>query len=201
MLCAVPQERFCMQDDVERPGAIFIDRDGTVSEEVGYMYHAGLFRMYPWTGEAIQKINASGMKSVLITNQSGVDRGYFTESTVQEVHQVLEQELKQRPAHFDGIYFCPHGPERECECRKPKPGLILRAARDLDIDLAKSFMVGDRYLDVRAADAAGVRSVLVLCGDGASEVARYASQPVPQPDFVADNLLHAVDAILSGQVK
>ena len=190
-----------MPDNAERAGAIFIDRDGTVSEEVGYMYHAGLFRMYPWTGQAIRKINASGMKSVLITNQSGIERGYFKEATVHEVHEVLQQGLKQWEAHLDGIYYCPHAPERDCDCRKPKPGLILRAARELDIDLSKSFMVGDRYLDVRAANAAGLRSVLVRCGDGASEVSRYASQPVPQPSFVTDNLLHAVDAILSGQVK
>jgi len=190
-----------MPDNAQRAGAIFIDRDGTVSEEVGYMYHAGLFRMYPWTGQAIRKINASGMKSVLITNQSGIERGYFKEATVHEVHEVLQQGLKQSEAHLDGIYYCPHAPERDCDCRKPRPGLILRAARDLDIDLSKSFMVGDRYLDVRAANAAGLRSVLVRCGDGASEVSRYASQPVPQPSFVADNLLHAVDAILSGQVK
>lgn len=190
-----------MPDRAERVGAIFIDRDGTVSEEVGYMYHAGLFRMYPWTAPAIRKINESGMKSVLITNQSGIDRGYFKESMVHEVHQVLQQGLKQWEARMDGIYYCPHAPERDCDCRKPKPGLILRAARDLDIDLGKSFMVGDRYLDVRAANAAGVRSVLVRCGDGASEVEKYANQPVLQPNFVADNLLDAVDAILSGQVK
>jgi D-glycero-D-manno-heptose 1,7-bisphosphate phosphatase len=190
-----------MPDKVERVGAIFIDRDGTVSEELGYMYHAGLFRMYPWTGQAIQRINESGMKSVLITNQSGIERGYFKETAVHEVHRVLQEGLKQWGAHMDGIYYCPHAPERDCDCRKPKPGLILRAARDLDIDLSQSFMIGDRYLDVRAADAAGVRSVLVRSGDGASEVAKYAGLPVPQPKFVADNLLHAVDAILSGQVK
>lgn len=181
--------------------AIFMDRDGTVSEEVGYMYDAGLFRLFPWTGEAIQKINQSGMKSVLITNQSGVGRGYFTESTLQQVHAVLQRGLEQWEARLDAIYYCPHAPETDCECRKPKPGMILRAAQDLDIDLPRSFMIGDRYLDVRAAEAAGIRSILVRSGDGASEVAKYSGQPVPQPTFVADNLLHAVNAILSGQVQ
>ena len=184
------------------PGrAIFMDRDGTVSEEVGYMYHAGLFRLYPWTGEAIRKINESGMKSVLITNQSGVGRGYFDESTVHEVHQVLAQGLRQWEARMDAIYYCPHSPETNCDCRKPKPGLLLRAAKDLGIELAQSFMIGDRYVDVQAAHAAGLRSILVRCGDGNDELARYAGLPGPQPDFVADNLHHAVDAILSGQVK
>ena len=119
------------------------------------MYHAGLFRLYSWTGEAIQKINESGTKSVLITNQSGVERGYFKESTVHEVHQILQQELKQWEAHMDAIYYCPHVPETHCDCRKPKPGMILRAARELEIDLSRSFMIGDRYSDVRAAHAAG----------------------------------------------
>jgi D-glycero-D-manno-heptose 1,7-bisphosphate phosphatase len=189
-----------MRDNVGRGRAIFMDRDGTVSEEVGYMYHAGLFRLYSWTGEAIQRINESGTKSVLITNQSGVERGYFKESTVHEVHQILQQELKQWEAHMDAIYYCPHVPETHCDCRKPKPGMILRAARELEIDLSRSFMIGDRYSDVRAAHAAGIRSVLVCSGDGAGEMAKYAGLPVPQPNFVADNLQHAVDAILSGQV-
>ena len=190
-----------MPDRQGRVGAIFMDRDGTVSEEVGYMYHAGLFRIFPWTGEAIQKINQSGMKSVLITNQSGVERGYFPESTLHAVHQVLQDGLKPWQAQLDAIYYCPHAPEKDCDCRKPRPGLIMRAARELAIDLSNSFMIGDRYLDVRAADAAGVRSVIVRTGDGALEVAKYAGQSVPQPRFVADNLLHAVTAILSGQVK
>lgn len=177
-----------------------MDRDGTVSEEVGYMYHAGLYRLFPWTGEAIRKINESGMKSVLVTNQSGVERGYFTESTVHEVHQLLQRELLQWNARIDAIYYCPHTPERNCDCRKPKPGMVLRAARELGIDLGGSYMIGDRYLDVRMAHTAGIRSVLVCSGDGSDEMAKYASQPVPQPHFVAHDLLHAVEAILSGQV-
>jgi D-glycero-D-manno-heptose 1,7-bisphosphate phosphatase len=181
--------------------AIFMDRDGTVSEEVGYMYHAGLYRLFPWTGEAIRKINDSGMKSILVTNQSGVERGYFNESTVHEVHQLLQRELLQWEARIDAIYYCPHIAERNCDCRKPKPGMLLRAARELGIDLGRSYMIGDRYLDVRTAHAAGVRAILVCTGDGATEMAKYAGLPGPQPHFVADNLLHAVEAILSGQLQ
>ncbi|HET9220593.1 MAG TPA: HAD-IIIA family hydrolase, partial [Terriglobia bacterium] len=109
-----------MPDKAGRIAAIFMDRDGTVSEEVGYMYHAGLFRPFPWTGEAIQKINASGMKSILITNQSGVERGYFPESRLHEVHEILQQALKQSEARLDAIYYCPHAPEKGCDCRKPR---------------------------------------------------------------------------------
>jgi D-glycero-D-manno-heptose 1,7-bisphosphate phosphatase len=189
-----------MPEQRRRPGAIFMDRDGTVSEEAGYMYHAGLFRPFPWTGEAIRKINDSGMKAILTTNQSGIARGYFKEEVLHQVHQILHTALQQWEARLDAIYYCPHAPDENCECRKPKPGMLLRAARELDLDLGRSFMIGDRYLDVRAAHAAGVRSVLVCSGDGKDEVAKYAGQAVPQPNFVADNLLHAVEAILSGQV-
>jgi D-glycero-D-manno-heptose 1,7-bisphosphate phosphatase len=189
----MPEERW-------HRAAIFMDRDGTVSEEVGYMYHAGLFRPFPWTGEAIRKINDSGMKAILATNQSGIGRGYFKEELVHQVHQVLHTELQQWQARLDAIYYCPHSPEENCECRKPKPGMLLRAARELDIDLSRSFMVGDRYLDVQTAHAAGVRSILVRSGDGIVELAKYRDLGTPQPGFVADNLLHAVEAILSGQV-
>jgi D-glycero-D-manno-heptose 1,7-bisphosphate phosphatase len=178
-----------------------MDRDGTVSEEVGYMYHAGLYRPFPWTGEAIKRINESGIKAILVTNQSGIERGYFKEATVHEVHNILQHELQRWNAHLDAIYFCPHSPEKTCDCRKPKPGMLLRAARELDLDLERSFMVGDKYADVRAAHAAGVRSVLVCSGYGAEEMAKYAGLGGPQPHFVADNLLHAVDAIFTGQVK
>jgi D-glycero-D-manno-heptose 1,7-bisphosphate phosphatase len=188
-------------DNGSRGRAIFMDRDGTVSEEVGYMYHAGLYRPFPWTGEAIKRVNDSGLKAILITNQSGIERGYFKEQTVHEVHNVLQRELQNWEAHLDAIYFCPHSPEKLCDCRKPKPGMLLRAARELELDLTRCFMIGDRYTDVRAANSAGVKSVLVCSGDGAEEMAKYASLGGVQPDFIADNLLHAVDAIFSGQVK
>src|SRR5437762_14310036 len=103
--------------------AIFMDRDGTVSEEIGYMYHAGLYRPFPWTGEAIRKINEGGFKAVLITNQSGVGRGYFPDAVVHEVHDALRAELARWKARLDAIYYCPHSPEIGCECRKPRPGM------------------------------------------------------------------------------
>src|SRR2546428_8484588 len=98
--------------------AIFMDRDGNVSEDVGYMYHAGLYKPFPWAGPAIRKINESGMKAVLITNQSGVGRGYFDERSVEEVHNVLRAELARYDAKLDAIYTCIHHPEAGCECRK-----------------------------------------------------------------------------------
>jgi len=181
--------------------AIFMDRDGTVSEEVGYMYHAGLYKPFPWTGEAVHKINESGYKAILITNQAGVGRGYFPESMVHEVHSVLDAELNRWSAHLDGIYYCPHSPEMQCDCRKPRPGMILRASREMNIDLSESYMIGDRYVDVEAAHGAGVKAVLLRSGDGEIELEKHGRTSALQPHFVADNLLHAVESILNGLVK
>jgi len=175
-----------------------MDRDGTVSEEIGYMYHTHLYKPFPWTGPAIRKINDSGMKAVLITNQSGVERGYFAESLVHEVHDILRAELARHSARLDAIYFCPHHPETGCDCRKPRPGMLLRAQQELEIDLAQSYMIGDRYLDVEVAHAAGARSVLVMTGNGRAEYEKYRDLP-QQPHFVAENLLKAVESIVSGK--
>src|SRR5437773_4835676 len=177
--------------------AIFMDRDGTVSEEIGYMYDTGLYKPFPWTGPAIRKINESGMKAVLITNQSGIARGYFPESLVHEVHDLLRAELARHNAKLDAVYFCPHHPETGCDCRKPRPGLLLRAQQELGIDLAHSYMIGDRYLDVDAAHAAGARSVLVMTGNGRAEYAKYKHVAL-QPHLIAENLLDAVELIISG---
>ena len=173
-----------------------MDRDGTVSEEIGYMYHAGLFRPFPWTGEAIRTINESGMKAILVTNQSGLSRGYFSADTLTEVHSRLHEELKRSDAYLDAIYYCPHGPDDGCECRKPNPGMMRKAERDLAIDLTQSYVIGDRYLDVEMAHAVGARGVLVLTGDGRSELEKRKNDPV-QPDIVSDTLLTAVKEILS----
>jgi len=177
--------------------AIFMDRDGTVSEEIGYMYHTDLYRPFPWAGPAIRKINESGMKAVLITNQSGIERGYFPESQVHEVHAILRSELARHNATLDAIYFCPHHPETGCDCRKPRPGMLLRAQHELGIDLSRSFVIGDKYVDVGVAHAAGAKSILVLTGYGAEEHKNNKHLP-EQPHFIAKDLMEAVDSILSG---
>jgi D-glycero-D-manno-heptose 1,7-bisphosphate phosphatase len=174
-----------------------MDRDGTVSEEIGYMYHTHLYKPFPWTGPAIRKINESGMKAILITNQSGVERGYFPESQVHEVHDILRAELARHNAVLDAVYFCPHHPDSGCDCRKPRPGMLLQAQQQLGIDLSQSYMIGDRYLDVDVAYAAGSRSVLVMTGNGRAEYEKYRDLP-NQPHLLAENLLEAVEAIISG---
>lgn len=178
-----------------RDAAVFLDRDGTVSEEVGYMYDESLYKVFPWTGEAIRRVNLNGMKVILATNQSGIQRGYFTESTMHSVHDRLREEIAKAQAKLDSVYFCPHRPDTGCECRKPQPGMLFQAQRDLGLDLARSYMVGDRYLDVRTGKAAGAMAVLVLTGDGIKEYEQHKNAEI-QPDFVAKDLAEAVDFIL-----
>jgi D-glycero-D-manno-heptose 1,7-bisphosphate phosphatase len=180
--------------------AIFMDRDGTISEEVGYVYHSGLYRVFSWSGPAIRKINEHGMKAIVITNQSGVGRGYFDEASVEEVHGILRTELASQSAKLDAIYACIHHPEAGCDCRKPSPGMLLKARDEMNIDLSQSYVIGDKYLDVETAHNVGAKGILVLTGYGREEREKYKSSG-KQPDLVADNLMAAVDAILGGRCR
>jgi D-glycero-D-manno-heptose 1,7-bisphosphate phosphatase len=126
-----------------------------------------------------------------------VGRGFFSEDTVAEVHDILIQELARWDAHFDAIYYCPHDPLATCECRKPNPGMLLQAQRQLYIDLQQSYVIGDRYLDILMAHRVGARGVLVLTGDGRNELENRKAEE-EQPDLVSENLLTAVEQILSG---
>jgi D-glycero-D-manno-heptose 1,7-bisphosphate phosphatase len=184
--------------------AIFMDRDGTLAHEVGYVNHVSRFKLYPWAVDAVRLTNRGGFLAVVVTNQSGVARGHFPESLVHEVHGVLRAAIEAGGARLDGIYYCPHHPSageppyrKDCDCRKPRPGLLRRAAADLDIDLARSYVVGDRFLDLELAWNVGARGVLVRTGYGLGELMHHAAvQPRP-PDIVADHLLAAVDRILT----
>jgi D-glycero-D-manno-heptose 1,7-bisphosphate phosphatase len=177
--------------------AVFLDRDGTLNEEMGYINHLSRFRLLPQAIPAIRRLNAAGVKVVLVTNQSGAARGYFPASLVEEIHAHLKQLLAAEGAHLDGIYTCLHGPADGCACRKPSPALLEQAARDLDLDLPRSYLVGDRYKDIQTAANAGAKGVLVLTGYGRGEYDSFrAGQPV-QPVHVAGDLLEAVEWILA----
>ncbi len=183
---------------------VFLDRDGTMNEEVGYINHIDRLRLFPWTAAAVRKLNEAGIPVVLLTNQSGVARGFFPESLVRDVHARLGDELARCGAHLDGVYYCPHHPEGKipvyrvsCDCRKPSPGMMQRAARDLSLDLAASFVVGDRYQDISMGWQAGARGVLLLTGYGKGEYLYEKSTWSRDPDHIAVNLLDAVDWILS----
>jgi D-glycero-D-manno-heptose 1,7-bisphosphate phosphatase len=180
---------------VLRP-AVFLDRDGTISEEVGYLNDATQFRMFPFAAAAIRKLNDANLPVIVVTNQSGVGRGFFPESMVHTVHELMNRQLTVAAAHLNAIYYCPHTSDDECECRKPKPGLLERAAREHDLDLPRSFVVGDRYGDVELAHGTGCRGILVRTGYGEEDLRENSSVWRKQPDFVADDLAAAVDWIL-----
>ena len=181
--------------------AVFLDRDGTLIEEVGYVGRLEQVVCYPWTADVIRAFNRAGLSVVVITNQSGIARGYLTEAAVETVHRHFTDVMAEGGARIDAYYYCPHHPEatvatyrKRCDCRKPGCGLIDRASADLDLDPARSFVVGDTWLDVGAARAAGARGVLVRTGYGAAEEKR--PPPNLEADMVADNLIEAVGWIL-----
>src|SRR3989449_11283021 len=183
-----------------------MDRDGTLTEEVGYVNHPSRLRVLPRSVEASRRLNAAWIAAVVVTNQAGLARGYFSTEVLAAVNATLVSQLKDEGAHLDGLYVCPHHPtEGEppyrmvCDCRKPRPGLLLRAASDLGLDLARSTLVGDKGSDLVAAHAVGAQAVLVLTGYGLGEWEyRRDAFPVP-PDHVAEDLLDAVDWVIGSR--
>jgi D-glycero-D-manno-heptose 1,7-bisphosphate phosphatase len=187
--------------------AVFIDRDGTLTEEVGYVNHPSRLRLLPRSAEAIRRLNRAGVAAVMVTNQAGIARGYFSEDVLRAVNDSLVEQLARADARLDGLYVCTHHPSEgrppfraECECRKPKPGLMLRAAAELGLDLARSTMVGDKPSDLVAARAVGASAVLVLTGYGLGEWEYRRPEFDVEPDHVADDLLGAVDWALTKRV-
>ena len=184
--------------------AVFMDRDGTISEEVGYVNHVSRYRVFPFAARAVRTLNEAGWLAVLVTNQAGVARGYFKEEMIGEVHKVLASELERGGARLDAVYYCPHHPSVgeppyrfDCDCRKPRPGLLLRAADELGLDLSRCWMVGDRYSDTELARNAGARSALVLTGYGRGELEHQSEAWTHRPDLVAENLFEAVKKIVT----
>lgn len=182
--------------------AVFLDRDGTISEEVGYLDSIERLRLIPGSALAIKLLNERGLKAVVVTNQSGVARGFFSESRLQEVHEELERRLRKEGAHLDGIYYCPHlpGDGNEpylgvCDCRKPASGLLFQAAADLGLDLRASYMIGDHYSDVECAQRVGAKGILVLTGHGGEAVAEKESWLSP-PAYIATDLYAAVQWVI-----
>ena len=183
--------------------AVFLDRDGTLAHEVGYINHPSRFRLYPWAVDAVRMINDAGMLAVVVTNQAGVARGYFPESVIHEVHATMTAAMAAGGARLDGIYYCPHHPDvgdtpyrLDCDCRKPRPGLLKRAAADLGADLGRSFVVGDRHGDLALAWSVGARGALVKTGYGRGELTHLAPSWPRPPDLIAEHALDAVERLL-----
>jgi D-glycero-D-manno-heptose 1,7-bisphosphate phosphatase len=176
-----------MTPENKHQAAVFLDRDGTINEEVGYLDRLEKLRLVSGAAEAIRLINRSGMKAVVVTNQSGVARGFFTEAFVDEVHSHLREMLQEEGASLDGFYFCPHHPTegrgrylRSCNCRKPSPGLFLRAIEELSLEPERSYMVGDTLKDIEAASRIGARGILVRTGYGAEAAAALDTAEGPE---------------------
>jgi D-glycero-D-manno-heptose 1,7-bisphosphate phosphatase len=181
--------------------AVFVDRDGTMIEDVGYLDRLERLKLFPYTIDAIRLLNRAGYKVVVVTSQNGVAQGVLTEEFLGEAHAHLSQLCEAAGAKIDGYYYCPHSThavvERyrtDCECRKPKPGMILAAARDHSLDLRQSFVVGDRWRDIEMGLAAGTRALLVETGYGRTEATRRPAHIRPVP--VGANLIEATSWIL-----
>jgi len=190
------------QDIIRRP-AVFLDRDGTINEQMGYINHLCRFKLLAGAAEAIKLLNDAGIPVVVISNQSGLARGYFPEELLVAVHEKMDRLLAEKGAHVDGIYYCPHHPEAKeerfretCNCRKPKPGLVLQAADEMNLDPEKSFVVGDRWSDIKTAANCGAKSILVRTGYGRGDEQYIGPHQEIQPDYKAEDLLEAVEWIL-----
>ncbi len=187
--------------------AVFLDRDGVICEDVEYMEYPSQIKLIQGVTKAIRSLNKNGFKIVIVSNQSGVARGYFTEEDVKRVNLKMINKLGD-DCRIDAIYFCPHHPEigveryrKDCDCRKPKPGMLKSAAKDLDIDLKRSFMVGDKMDDVYAGHRAGCETILVLTGKGRDEVEYFKTDNIDmeksiKPNDIASDLFEAVSIIL-----
>ncbi len=179
---------------VRRP-AVFLDRDGTITRYVEYCRRPEDLRLLPGAAAAIRRLNDAGRLVVVVTNQSAIGRGWLTVEQLDAIHAKLHRRLRRFGARVDAIYYCPHHPDDGCVCRKPRPGMVLRAARELNVDLSTSFTVGDRLFDVASGQAAGVRSVLLRCGHPAESIDGIV------PDHEAPDLAAAVDWILGTRVS
>ena len=186
-----------------RPAAVFLDRDGTINEQMGYINHISRFHLLPGVASAIRRLNEMQIPVIVVTNQSGLARGYFPEQLLTEVHEKMHQQLADEGARVDGIYICPHHPEAkeeryrlDCGCRKPKTGLLKQASQELNINLESSFMVGDRWSDLRCGVKAGTTPILVLTGYGRGDLKYIGPSQQVQPAYIAEDLSDAVSWIL-----
>jgi len=189
---------------MKRP-AVFIDRDGTINEQMGYINHVSRFKILPRVPQAIRMLNRHGFLVLVVSNQSGVARGYYPMDLVETIHHLMVARIKEKQGVIDGVFFCPHHPagsvpefSRECNCRKPKTGLIEQACKSFEIDLRRSFVVGDMYTDIELAHRAGLKGVLVKTGYGLGEIEYILSRKAAKPAHIAEDLLDAVRWIMRG---
>ena len=187
---------------MERKPVVFIDRDGTINKEAGYINHPDNFEIYPFVAQAVRLLNKYDILAVVVTNQAGIARGYFPIENMFRLHDKMVNELEKNGARLDGIYYCPHHPSskipeyaKDCDCRKPKPGMIKQAVKDLAIDEKKMYVVGDKVSDIELGWNTGCKTLFVLTGYGKGELAKFEGKG-KKPDFICENLLEAVVEII-----
>jgi D-glycero-D-manno-heptose 1,7-bisphosphate phosphatase len=183
--------------------AVFLDRDGTITDEVGYINHISRAKVYPYAPEAVRMLKSTGLPVIIVTNQSGVGRGYFTEEIVGQVHKMVQETLQAAGTSIDAFYHCPHHPSatvaayrQECRCRKPGTGMPEEAAERFGIDLGASYVVGDTYRDMQMGFNIGARTVMLMTGYGRGEYEYRRAGWTRMPDLVAENLLEAARLIV-----
>ena len=169
--------------------AVFVDRDGTMARDVPYCRRPEDFELFPNTVKAIKLLNQHDFKVIVITNQSGVARGYFTEEILAKIHQKMKSELAKEGASVHAIYYCPHHPADECDCRKPKPKLVFQAAKEHDIDLGRSVVIGDLPMDIDLGKTVGSKTILI--GEPSA-----GDDMVNKPDAIAPDLLRAAQRVV-----
>jgi D-glycero-D-manno-heptose 1,7-bisphosphate phosphatase len=186
-----------------RRPAVFFDRDGTLNEEVEFISAPEQLRLIPGAGRAVRAVNEHGLLAFVISNQSGIARGLFTEADLIPIHAKFQQDLSANGARIDRIYYCPHHPtagippyRTDCDCRKPRPGMLHRAEKDMGADLGMSYVIGDRIVDVLAGRNAGAKGILVLTGYGETSAEECRAQGIV-PDYIAPSVKEAVEFILN----
>jgi D-glycero-D-manno-heptose 1,7-bisphosphate phosphatase len=174
----------------------FIDRDGTINVEGGYINHPDHCVVHPFAAQAVRMLNMHGWLAVVVTNQSGIGRGLDTEDTMNAMHNKMLQNFESQGAKVDGIYFCPHTSDTKCDCRKPDTGMFRQAIKDLPVDTNRMVMIGDKYGDMQAGFNMNMRTIMVESGYGKGELMLKSHKWARQPDFTAINLLEAVKILL-----
>jgi D-glycero-D-manno-heptose 1,7-bisphosphate phosphatase len=188
----LPPNNFLQRStNVKRRWFVVLDRDGTIIEEVSYLSDPKQIALIPGTGKALRDLSAMGFGLVVITNQSAVGRGYFDEAQLTRIHDRFLEMLRAEDISLDGLYFCPHTPQDQCLCRKPRTGLIQRASEDLNFELSRSIVIGDKLSDIEMGCRVGAMTMLVRTGYGA----QVASEHKVAPDYIVDDLPAAVEVI------
>lgn len=192
---------------MEQFPCVFIDRDGTINVDGGYINHPENFVVYPFAAQAVRMLNVAGYKVVIITNQSGIGRGFYTVDVMQTLHDKMNNIFEKQGARVDGIYYCPHDVNAkveefrmDCECRKPKTGMFEQAVAELPIDKNSTYFIGDKYSDMQAGFNFGCKTIMVNTGYGRGEYELKSHKWQRMPDARAENLLEAVNLILKQKV-